>query len=33
MQTERQFLSLRDLAKVLERLCKEGKSGTIFITT
>lgn len=30
---ERQLLSLKDLAKVLERLCREGKSGTIFITT
>jgi CheY-like chemotaxis protein len=33
MQTERQLISLRDLAKVLEKLCKEGKVGTIFITT
>ncbi len=30
---ESQRLSLKDLAKILERLCKEGKNGTVFITT
>lgn len=33
METQRQLLSLKDLAKVLNQLCKEGKSGTVFITT
>ncbi len=32
MQEQRPLLTLKELVKVLERLCKEAKSGTLFVT-